>query len=140
MPPSPSALFLLLFCSLISGCFEMQFSFCLLSVEDPPRRKDPVKEICDDIKVKIADLGNACWVVSIGPILFFFFSLNCFFSPQCLVVGTAWILQYMIYLCMYNLKFFCKLSNFDSVWLLFLQLVILWYQEGYRHWSLHEFK
>lgn len=31
-------------------------------VEDPPRRKDPVKEICDDIQVKIADLGNACWV------------------------------------------------------------------------------
>lgn len=31
-------------------------------VEDPPKRKDPVKEICEDIKVKIADLGNACWV------------------------------------------------------------------------------
>jgi hypothetical protein len=25
---------------------------------------DPVREVCD-IKVKIADLGNACWLVSI---------------------------------------------------------------------------
>ena len=25
---------------------------------------DPVNEICLDLEVKIADLGNACWVVS----------------------------------------------------------------------------
>lgn len=27
------------------------------------KRPDPVREVCD-ILVKIADLGNACWVVS----------------------------------------------------------------------------
>jgi hypothetical protein len=27
------------------------------------KRPDPVREVCD-IQVKIADLGNACWVVS----------------------------------------------------------------------------
>ncbi|GAB1601284.1 SRSF protein kinase 3-like isoform X3 [Argonauta hians] len=26
------------------------------------RKKDPVREVCEDLKVKIADLGNACWV------------------------------------------------------------------------------
>lgn len=28
------------------------------------RKSDPVKEICD-IDIKIADLGNACWMVSL---------------------------------------------------------------------------
>ena len=28
------------------------------------RRPDPVREVWDDMLVKIADLGNACWVVS----------------------------------------------------------------------------
>lgn len=28
------------------------------------RRPDPVNEIATDLQVKIADLGNACWVVS----------------------------------------------------------------------------
>lgn len=31
-------------------------------------RQDPVTEICTDFPVKIADLGNACWTVSISPI------------------------------------------------------------------------
>eukprot|EP00106_Octopus_bimaculoides_P009197 XP_014776639.1 PREDICTED: SRSF protein kinase 2-like isoform X3 [Octopus bimaculoides] len=30
--------------------------------ENVSRRKDPVHEVCEDLKVKIADLGNACWV------------------------------------------------------------------------------
>lgn len=29
------------------------------------RKPDPVTEICPHLEVKIADLGNACWVVSI---------------------------------------------------------------------------
>ena len=40
------------------------------------RRVDPVTEVCPDLQVKIADLGNACWVVSLTlsfPIIFFFF-------------------------------------------------------------------
>lgn len=28
------------------------------------QRPDPAKEICD-IQIKIADLGNACWIVSL---------------------------------------------------------------------------
>ena len=28
------------------------------------RKVDPVTEVCPDLQVKIADLGNACWVVS----------------------------------------------------------------------------
>lgn len=27
-------------------------------------KPDPVQEVCRDLEVKIADLGNACWVVS----------------------------------------------------------------------------
>lgn len=27
------------------------------------RKRDPVTEVCPDLQVKIADLGNACWVV-----------------------------------------------------------------------------
>ena len=29
------------------------------------KKLDPVTEICADLQVKIADLGNACWVVSV---------------------------------------------------------------------------
>lgn len=29
------------------------------------RKPDPVHEICPEMQVKIADLGNACWVVSL---------------------------------------------------------------------------
>lgn len=32
--------------------------------KEEPRRPDPVHEVCPDLQVKIADLGNACWVVS----------------------------------------------------------------------------
>jgi len=28
------------------------------------QKRDPVVEVCPDMQVKIADLGNACWVVS----------------------------------------------------------------------------
>ena len=39
------------------------------------RRPDPVREVCD-LQVKIADLGNACWVVRVAffMILFLFIS------------------------------------------------------------------
>ena len=30
------------------------------------KKLDPVTEICADLQVKIADLGNACWVVSVA--------------------------------------------------------------------------
>ena len=30
----------------------------------PKEKLDPVVEVCSDLEVKIADLGNACWVVS----------------------------------------------------------------------------
>ena len=35
-----------------------------LPVANSQPRVDPVNEICTDMQVKIADLGNACWVVS----------------------------------------------------------------------------
>ena len=35
------------------------------------RRPDPVREVWDDMLVKIADLGNACWVVSCTFKIFF---------------------------------------------------------------------
>ena len=31
--------------------------------EQEVRKPDPVHEVCPDMEVKIADLGNACWVV-----------------------------------------------------------------------------
>ena len=41
----------------------------LLPGQQPPAQEaaeklDPVVEVCKDLQVKIADLGNACWVVS----------------------------------------------------------------------------
>lgn len=40
--------------------------FIIILENDKPsdRKPDPVHEVCD-ISVKIADLGNACWVVCI---------------------------------------------------------------------------
>ena len=41
------------------------------SVHPSHTTNDPVHDVCPDLKVKIADLGNACWEVSmivlIGP-------------------------------------------------------------------------
>ena len=34
------------------------------SVHPSHTTKDPVHDVCPDLKVKIADLGNACWEVS----------------------------------------------------------------------------
>jgi len=34
-------------------------------------KSDPVVDVCPDLQVKIADLGNACWVVRIWENLFF---------------------------------------------------------------------
>jgi len=31
----------------------------------PEKRPDPVREVWPEMLVKIADLGNACWVVSV---------------------------------------------------------------------------
>ena len=41
----------------------------------PEKRPDPVREVWPDMLVKIADLGNACWVVSVLSFLLSF--LHC---------------------------------------------------------------
>ena len=75
-PPSPTTCFE---CFLLAGCSPWRSnwwgcpgyekasygeSWQSLSVQSSHSSQDPVNEICLDLQVKIADLGNACWVVS----------------------------------------------------------------------------
>ena len=41
-----------------------------------PVRLDPVNDICPELEVKIADLGNACWVVSLVKLTSYSFVKN----------------------------------------------------------------
>ena len=60
---SPASLTCFVFEILVTGSLRRTAS--VSDYRTTEKRPDPVREVCD-LQVKIADLGNACWVVSLS--------------------------------------------------------------------------